>query len=142
MEGRKLASTIISVSCKTLLVVLFSLLLIFVGKKVYNFGKDVFSTGAKDTKDNAISISFEIPEDWTNASIAKRLAEAGIVDNAKIFETQIKLSHFDGKFVPGIYEISSAMTPTELMEIFSPEPVTETEKETQTKTVTETTVQG
>ena len=63
METKKLAGTILSVSCRTLVFVLVVLLLFFVGRYMYSFGRDIFNEKPMSSANNAVSVAVTIPED-------------------------------------------------------------------------------
>lgn len=56
MEGRKLAGTVLSVSCRTLVFVLIVMLLYLCGRTMFNFGKAVFAEEAVASADNAVEV--------------------------------------------------------------------------------------
>lgn len=124
MEARKLAGTILSVSCKTLLFVLVVFLLIFVGRGLYNFGQKIFREEALTTAEYAYSKEITIPEGKSVMDVAEILEEEGMIEDSKLFFVQVLLSDYYKKFVPGTYTISTDMKPTEIMVTISPEPET------------------
>lgn len=124
MEARKLAGTILSVSCKTLLFVLVVFLLIFVGRGLYNFGQKIFREEALTTAEYAYSKEITIPEGKSVMDVAEILEEEGMIEDSKLFFVQVLLSDYYKKIVPGTYTISTDMKPTEIMVTISPEPET------------------
>ena len=124
MEARKLAGTILSVSCKTLLFVLVVFLLIFVGRGLYDFGQKIFREEALTSSEYAYSKEITIPEGNSVMDVAELLEEEGMIEDSKLFFVQVLLSDYYKKFVPGTYTISTDMKPTEIMVTISPEPET------------------
>lgn len=124
MEARKLAGTILSVSCKTLLFVLVVFLLIFVGRGLYDFGQKIFREEALTSSEYAYSKEITIPEGKSVMDVAELLEEEGMIEDSKLFFVQVLLSDYYKKFVPGTYTISTDMKPTEIMVTISPEPET------------------
>ena len=73
------------------------------------------AVGAVDPSDDT-PIYVEIPEGSYTASIADTLEQAGVIRNATVFRIQSKIRHKDGTYVAGTYELSKAMTMTEIMD--------------------------
>lgn len=121
MEAKKVAGTILSVSCKTLIFVMVALLLILMVQNLYSFGQKIFREEAKTTTENAILVEVTVPEDASALDIANIMADYGLVEDSKLFFVQIILSDYKDKFVPGVYTLSTDMKPSELMMTISPE---------------------
>lgn len=121
MEAKKVAGTILSVSCKTLIFVMVALLLILMVQNLYGFGQKIFREEAKTTTENAILVEVTVPEDASALDIANLMADYGLVEDSKLFFVQIILSDYKDKFVPGVYTLSTDMKPSELMMTISPE---------------------
>lgn len=124
MEARKLAGTILSVACKTLLFVLVVFLMVFVCKTLYDFGQKIFREEAMSSSEYAITKDITIPEGTSVMDVADLLEEEGMIEDSKLFFVQVLLSDYYKKFVPGTYTISTDMKPTEIMVTISPEPET------------------
>lgn len=123
METKKLASTILSVSCRTLVFVLVVLLLLFVGRYMYSFGRDIFNEKAMSTKENALTVAVTIPENSSVMDIANILADNGLVESPMLFFAQAVLSDYPENFTAGTYTLSTDMRPTDIMIVIAPEPV-------------------
>lgn len=123
METKKLASTILSVSCRTLVFVLVVLLLLFVGRYMYSFGRDIFNEKAMSTKENALTVAVTIPENSSVMDIANILADNGLVESPMLFFAQAVLSDYPENFTAGTYTLSTDMKPTDIMIVIAPEPV-------------------
>lgn len=123
METKKLASTILSVSCRTLVFVLVVLLLFFVGRYMYSFGRDIFNEKAMSTKENALTVAVTIPENSSVMDIANILADNGLVESPMLFFAQAVLSDYPENFTAGTYTLSTDMKPTDIMIVIAPEPV-------------------
>ncbi len=119
MEGRKLAGTILSVSCRTLIFVLIAMLLYFVGRTMYDFGSDVFNEKAMASENNAVEVEVVIPQDYTVSQVADILKENGLISDTKVFLVQARLSDYYNKFVPGTYTLNNSMKPSEILAAIS-----------------------
>lgn len=122
METKKLAGTILSVSCRTLVFVLVVLLLFFVGSYMYSFGRDIFHEKPMSSGSNAVSVEVTIPENSSVMDIAGILADKGLVKSPMLFFAQAVLSDYSEKFTAGTYTLSTDMKPTEIMIVIAPEP--------------------
>ncbi len=122
METKKLASTILSVSCRTLVFVLVVLILFFVGNYMYSFGRDIFHEEAMSSGADAVSVEVTIPENSSVMDIAGILADKGLVKSPVLFFVQAILSDYPENFTAGTYTLSTDMKPTEIMIVIAPEP--------------------
>ncbi len=124
MEARKLAGTILSVSCRTLLFVLVIFLLFFVVRTLYGFGQKIFREEAMTTTEYAITKEFTVKDGESVMDVADSLEDEGLIEDSKLFFIQVFLSDYYKKFVPGTYSLSTDMKPTDIMITISPEPET------------------
>ena len=62
---------------------------------------------------------FTVEEGMTASKIGEKLEEEGIVESARLFVIQEKVSDYSGKYVPGTYALSSEMTTEEIMRVIS-----------------------
>lgn len=96
--------------------------------KAYDFGYRIFAeepieAGAGRT------ISVSIVEGKTVSEIGEILEEKGLIRDSKVFYFQEMFSEYKGDLKPGVYELSTNMTPFEMMEIMSASDENETETE-------------
>lgn len=119
MEGRKLAGTVLSVSCRTLVFVLIVMLLYLCGRTMFNFGKAVFAEEAVASADNAVEVEVIIPRDYTTSQVAQILKENGLINDTNVFKAQVILTEYSKKFIPGTYKLNNAMKPSEIMSALS-----------------------
>ena len=121
MEAKKLAGTILSVSCKTLIFVMIALLMILMVQNLYDFGQRIFREEAKTNTADAVLVTVAIPEDSSALDVANIMVDYGVVEDSKLFFVQLMLSDYKDKIVPGVYTLSTDMKPTEIMKSISPE---------------------
>ncbi len=124
MESRKLASTILSVSCRTLIFVIVAMGLYFVGRTAFSFGKDIFDEKSMTSKLDARDVEITIPADYTTEGVAELLEAAGLIEDAVLFQAQTRLSDYYKKFTPGTYTLNTGMTPSEILAAISVVPET------------------
>ncbi|MCM1309055.1 MAG: endolytic transglycosylase MltG [Butyrivibrio sp.] len=126
MESRKLASTILSVSCRTLIFVIVAMGLYFVGRTAFSFGKDIFDEKSMTSKLDAREVEITIPDGYTTEGVAELLKAAGLIEDARLFRAQTMLSDYYMKFTPGTYRLNTGMTPSEILAAISVVPETAT----------------
>ena len=100
-------------------------------KHYYDVGYGVFSQQGKDARGTGKVVMFTVEEGMTASKIGEKLEEEGIVESARLFVIQEKVSDYSGKYVPGTYALSSEMTTEEIMKVISgtePSPYTPPEE--------------
>lgn len=127
MESRKLASTILSVSCRTLIFVIVAMGLYFVGRTAFSFGREIFDEKSMTSKLDARDVEITIPADYTTEGVAELLKAAGLIEDARLFQAQTMLSDYYKKFTPGTYTLNTGMTPSEILAAISVVPETTSE---------------
>ena len=86
--------------------------------KAYDFGYRVFAEEAVTTGEGRI-ISISVEPDDSVLDIGKNLEEKGLIRDANLFFVQELLSENHGKMQPGIYDLSTAMTAEEMMDVMA-----------------------
>lgn len=93
----------------------------------YNFGYRVFAdipAALSPGTDKEVIIT----ETMDSKTIAKNFEEAGLVEDWKLFWTQIQFSEHKDEICPGVYTLNSSMRAEEMLEILSADYVEETEE--------------
>lgn len=90
--------------------------------EAYDFGYRVFAEEAVSTPETAKIISIYIPDGATAMEIGEALEEKGLIKDARLFFVQEFLSGHHGELREGTYELSSAMTPEEMIKILTAKP--------------------
>lgn len=86
----------------------------------YDFGFRIFADEAKDPAPG-ITKTVAIVEGKSVKEIGDVLKEKGLIDNSLLFMFQVKFSEFDEKLQPGVYELSTAMSPFDMMAVMAAE---------------------
>ena len=94
---------------------------IFIGKSAYDFGYEIFNQEAMADKENGRDITVVLKKGDSVYQIGKILKKKGLIEDAKIFVVQEKLSNYKGKLQTGTYILNTSMTPDELMAILAKE---------------------
>jgi len=96
--------------------------------KAYDFGFRIFSEEPM-TPEPGYTMSVAIVEGKSAMEIGQILEDKGLIESAYLFYIQEKLSDYHDKLQPGIYELSTAMTPEEMMAIMAAEQVPITDED-------------
>lgn len=102
-------------------VVIIAAVIIFVMRtatSAYDFGYRVFADEPVSASGGR-TITVAIAEDADLKDIAEMLEEKGLIEDAKLFMVQEWLSAYHDEILPGIYDLSTAMTAEEMLEIMS-----------------------
>ena len=84
----------------------------------YDFGYRVFTETAID-KSPGIYVDVVIDKSMSDEEIGQLLEDKGLVRDATLFLLQYKLSAYADEIVPGVYNLSTAMTPKEMIILMS-----------------------
>ena len=96
----------------------------------YHFGYMVFADAAKEPEPGRdIVITVENTEDVLE--VGKILQNRGIIEDAKIFFVQERLSDYHGKMMPGTYTLNTSMKAGQILEIMAESYVDEEDPEGQ-----------
>lgn len=84
----------------------------------YDFGYRVFADEPVSVTGGR-TITVGISEEADIKDIAAMLEEKGLIADADLFVVQELLSAYHGEIIPGIYDLSTAMTAEEMLSIMS-----------------------
>lgn len=84
----------------------------------YDFGFKIFADEAKDPKPGIVK-TVAIVDGKTDKEIGDVLAEKGLIDSGFLFMVQVKFSEYKDQLKPGVYELSTAMSPYEMMAVMA-----------------------
>ncbi len=87
--------------------------------RFYDIGYGLFFQKAKDAPGTGVTVEFQIRENMSTMEIGRQLEAEGIIDDARLFWLQEKVSDYAGMILPGTYEISSEMTADEIMAVIT-----------------------
>ena len=82
----------------------------------YRFGEEIFYPAAMSGEPGR-TVEFTVEEDDNASRIADELKEEGLIQNRLIFLIQSRL--FEIEFLPGTYELSTAMNSREILGVLS-----------------------
>ena len=105
---------------KIALYVCVAVLVIWIGKVTYQFGYNVFNQQAMSPGEGQ-EVTVVIKEGASVYQIGKTLEKKKLIEDAKIFVVQEKLSIYKGKLKPGTYILSTAYNADRIMAILAGE---------------------
>lgn len=94
------------------------LLIYNLGIKAYDFGYRIFAEEPMELGEGRV-VSVSIVEGKTVAEIGDILEEKGLIRDSRLFYFQEMFSEYRGDLKPGVYELSTGMTPYEMMAIMA-----------------------
>ncbi len=116
MDTRKAAMQVGSICLKVAVFVLVVLGIVYLGQMTYHYSYAVFCDApVEDTPGKSVWLQLE--EDASAKNLAKALEQKGLVEDAKIFYLQMKISSCENTVKAGTYELNTSMAPSEMFEI-------------------------
>ena len=118
MKARYLITAAVETIIKVVVLAAVVVFIVRGASKAYDFGYRVFA-------DEPISVSggrtitVGISENMSVKDIVLMLEEKGLIEDADLFVLQELLSAYHGELRPGIYDLGTDMTATQMMEIMS-----------------------
>lgn len=86
--------------------------------QAYNFGYKVFADEPMSISGGR-TITIGISDGMSINDIAQMLEDKGLIEDAKLFVVQELLSAYHGEIIPGIYDLSTAMTAQEMLAVMA-----------------------
>ena len=129
MKFRKVAWAIVKLVFSIVIMAVILMLIYRFSFDSYDFGYRIFAEEPVSPAPG-VTISVAIVEGKSTKEIGEILEEKGLIRSAALFFLQERFSSYHGKLQPGIYELSTAMTPEEMMAIMA-EHYGETPEETE-----------
>ncbi len=100
-------------------VVIFAIYCIYVGSRLcYNYGYRIFTEPAVSSGEGR-TVTVAVTEQMSPFDIGNLFESKGLVRDAKLFGLQYYLSEYRKEVKPGTFELSTAMTAEEMMEVMS-----------------------
>jgi len=119
---------VVSAVCGTVLKVIATIVVIFLIYKgamlCYDYGYRIFMEPAVSAGEGR-TVTVEITKDMTGEEMGETLAAKGLIRDPKLFKFQYLLSEFREDIKPGTYDLSTAMTAEEMMEVMASDVVEE-----------------
>lgn len=133
MNLNKVVFRFVSISFSILVILLVLIGFVKIGTYCYEFGYRVFTEAPVDAEPGR-DVMVQISGDMSDMDIAKELKEKGLVEDAKLFYVQLKVSAYSGKLHDGVYTLNTSMTARDMMVVMAAEPEQSTAEDTETVT--------
>lgn len=102
-------------------IVIIILVMVFIkyGKEAYTIGYAVFSEQTVAADGEGVNVTVEITAAMTVDQIGEMLEQNGLLVDGSVFKYQERFSSYHGDIQPGTYNLSTDMTPTEILKAIS-----------------------
>lgn len=114
MNKNKLVLRFVSVSFSVLVILLVLIGFVKVGTYCYDFGYRIFTEEAIDEEPGR-DVVIQITDDMSGMDIAKELENKGLIQDARLFYVQLKVSAYSKKINPGVYTLNTSMQARDMM---------------------------
>lgn len=119
MDAKYLIGAVIETIIKVVVVAAVVMFVLRTSTEAYDFGYRVFADEPVTAVGSGRTITVGIAENASVKDIAIMLEEKGLIADANLFIVQEFLSPYHKKIIPGIYDLSTAMTSQEMMAVMS-----------------------
>lgn len=114
MNKNKLVLRFVSISFSVLVILLVLIGFVKVGTYCYDFGYRIFTEEAIDEEPGR-DVIVQITDDMSGMDIAKELKDKGLIQDARLFYVQLKVSAYSKKINPGVYTLNTSMQARDMM---------------------------
>ncbi|WP_051200163.1 endolytic transglycosylase MltG [Butyrivibrio sp. FCS006] len=118
MNAKKFALGFLDLAVKAAFVIIVIMLISKYSKLAYSYGYQIFNQSAVSSGTGR-TVSFTVKSGDDVDTIADNLAGLGLIKDKTLFKLQERFSEYHEKEKPGTYELSTAMTPEEMLTIMS-----------------------
>ncbi|MBQ6589151.1 MAG: endolytic transglycosylase MltG [Butyrivibrio sp.] len=118
MSVRKFVLGLLDAAVKIAFVIIVVMLISRYSKMAYEYGYHIFNQ-VPVSSGTGRAVTVTISEGDSASTIADKLASVGLITDKNLFKLQEKFSDYHGLETPGTYELSTAMTPEEMLQIMA-----------------------
>lgn len=116
MNAKKIVLGILDTAVKVVFVVVVVMLISKYSKVAYNYGYHIFNQ-VPVSSGTGRTVSVTISDGDSAKKIAEKLANVGLITDKNLFVLQEMFSDYHGMEAAGTYELSTSMTPEEMLQI-------------------------
>lgn len=120
IDTKEIIISVFSIAFKVVLIVIAAMFIYKYALIGYDYGYRIFGEGPVSTGEGR-KVSVTVGSDMSVKDIGQALENKGLIRDGKLFVIQERLSEYHGTIVPGIYELSTAMTAEQMIAIMSSE---------------------
>lgn len=118
MSIKEIAGSTVELVIKIVFLIFAASYIMRMATAAYDYGFRIFTEEPVSLGEGRI-ISVNVEEPVSAMEVGKMLEERGLIRDAKLFVMQELLSENHGKMQPGIYDLSTAMTAEEMMDVMA-----------------------
>lgn len=118
MNSRKVVLGLLDAIVKIVFVVIVVMLISRYSKVAYNYGYRIFNQ-IPVSSGTGRTVSVTISDGDSARKIAEKLSNVGLITDKNLFLIQEMFSDYHGLEAAGTYELSTSMTPEEMLQIMS-----------------------
>ena len=116
MNAKKFFLGLLDAAVKVVFVIVVVMLISKYAKLAYSYGYQIFNQSAVSSGTGR-TVSFTVKSGDDVDAIADNLAGLGLIKDKTLFKLQERFSEYHEKEKPGTYELSTAMTPEEMLTV-------------------------
>ena len=118
MNAKKFFLGLLDAAVKVVFVIVVVMLISKYAKLAYSYGYQIFNQSAVSSGTGR-TVSFTVKSGDDVDTIADNLAGLGLIKDKTLFKLQERFSEYHEKEKPGTYELSTSMTPEEMLTVMS-----------------------
>lgn len=118
MSARKILLGLLDAAVKIAFVIFVAMMISKYAKVAYTYGYQIFNQSAVSSGTGR-TVTFTVGNGDSTDAIADNLAGVGLITDKNLFKLQERFSEYHGMEQAGTYELSTAMTPEEMLAIMS-----------------------
>ena len=118
MEGKQIVGAVVETVAK---VVIAAVVLMFIYRysiMAYDYGYRIFGEEAVDAEPGR-DVTVEVTESDSPQDVGQMLEQKGLIRDATLFVVQEKLAGLENGIAPGTYNLNTAMTAEEMMDVMA-----------------------
>jgi UPF0755 protein len=118
MSAKKIILGLLDTAVKVAFVIVVAMLISKYAKVAYNYGYHIFNQTAVSSGTGR-TVTFTVGSGDSADIIAENLLGVGLITDKNLFKLQERFSEYHGMEQAGTYELSTSMTPEEMLSIMS-----------------------
>lgn len=118
MDAKRIVLAILKTIVSVAFVMVVGMGVYRLGMSAYDFGYRIFAEEPM-SPEPGLTMSVAIVEGKSVMEVGKILEEKGLIRNHYLFYFQEFFSNYHGEMKPGVFELSTAMTPDKMIEIMA-----------------------
>ena len=118
MSAKKIILGLLDTAVKVAFVIVVAMLISKYAKVAYNYGYHIFNQTAVSSGTGR-TVTFSVGSGDSADTIAENLLGVGLITDKNLFKPQERFSEYHGMEQAGTYELSTSMTPEEMLSIMS-----------------------